>query len=998
MPRNITVTLANGATHTYQNAPDDITPDAVAARAQQEFGQGVTAIDGGRGRPGPAAPPASAPVAKPTAPAGVPAAWSRVPKEKAAAIYDQAQQALLRRIGNVSADDRAKALTRFNTDPRMQAIRQVAGLVPVATREEGIRAIARSNMDAQIARRKKFNPNPDASINNPNEDAAAASASRALFGLPERADAAIRYYLGGPGGPAGRDYKETLDISRAENDYRMSRGNFMSRAVGTVTGSIAGGGPVGGLVRGVGARLAATGAPLIAKAGNVLQELATLKQGQKLLNTGKVVAAGAAGGATQAAGEGSDVGEGALYGAVAPLVLGAGVKTLGGLIKVARQGTRPFSRSTGKAIREVVSEAPEAIAARHADLSARTGDNVPLVAALNDADFKAVTDRVLKKSPDATEVAKKHTGGYLRSFMDRMLGHVNAAGKTGDAQVVSGIEDLARLRDDTATDLMQPIKDKTVDLTQLPLDDLERSLAREIGSRDKALAPRINQALKDLNPDDLKEMGVSPDDLVNARKLMTQWGLGKPVQASVKEMDNLRRSLEAASKSAATSNPANSLAYRSAAKTIRDFTEAAHPAYGQMVDTYAAQSRMMEGFNTAAAGKRITDIEDTTLSKNLRTPEGRVGMKAGELYRQREAVSGRPTGAIAAARDFASQGKLTRPASLDPGAAAPGTVTENLGDKAAAGLADASQAETQVLGRMLDADKLNLLAKNEDGALSPEEIVYGAFLGNAMNSTKARFLATLLDKLPRGFNKKVANNMAEMLFSRDPVATKKAMAALNGAGFTKQVVSKLMSSALPISEMAGRIAASGNDNTPVIADPNAPAPSVEQDLQGMEEAAPDADPNGEAGEDVPVAEEDSPYAGQLGELVQNEDPELVDLIGRVIAQESGGRQHGDDGKPLTSSAGAIGAMQVMPDTAPEAAQLAGVPYDENAYRNDPAYNKLLGIAYLSEMLRRYDGDVEKALAAYNAGQGRVDEAIGMDEHNWLAHLPAETQDYVQRIA
>ena len=59
MPRNITVSFADGTSHVYQNAPDDLTPDAVLARAQQEFGKQVTALDGGRA----AAPTAAAPAA-----------------------------------------------------------------------------------------------------------------------------------------------------------------------------------------------------------------------------------------------------------------------------------------------------------------------------------------------------------------------------------------------------------------------------------------------------------------------------------------------------------------------------------------------------------------------------------------------------------------------------------------------------------------------------------------------------------------------------------------------------------------------------------------------------------------------------------------------------------------------------------------------------------------------------------------------------------------------
>lgn len=48
MPRDITITFADGTQHVYRGAPDDLTPDAVQARAQQEFGKRVTSLDGGR--------------------------------------------------------------------------------------------------------------------------------------------------------------------------------------------------------------------------------------------------------------------------------------------------------------------------------------------------------------------------------------------------------------------------------------------------------------------------------------------------------------------------------------------------------------------------------------------------------------------------------------------------------------------------------------------------------------------------------------------------------------------------------------------------------------------------------------------------------------------------------------------------------------------------------------------------------------------------------------
>lgn len=75
MPRKITVTFEDGSTHTYENAPDNVTPEEVTARAQKDFGKTVTALDGGRNRGGqqppqssqaPQSPPSYAPVSPDT--------------------------------------------------------------------------------------------------------------------------------------------------------------------------------------------------------------------------------------------------------------------------------------------------------------------------------------------------------------------------------------------------------------------------------------------------------------------------------------------------------------------------------------------------------------------------------------------------------------------------------------------------------------------------------------------------------------------------------------------------------------------------------------------------------------------------------------------------------------------------------------------------------------------------------------------------------------------
>ena len=121
----------------------------------------------------------------------------------------------------------------------------------------------------------------------------------------------------------------------------------------------------------------------------------------------------------------------------------------------------------------------------------------------------------------------------------------------------------------------------------------------------------------------------------------------------------------------------------------------------------------------------------------------------------------------------------------------------------------------------------------------------------------------------------------------------------------------------------------------------------------------------------------------------------------AVGTESNGQQFGPDGvTPLTSSKGATGVAQVMPATGPEAAALAGLPWDANKFANDKNYNYQLGLAYFNKQVKDFGG-MDKAYAAYNAGPGATQDAIAQAKADgkpamWLSYLPKETQDYVTK--
>ena len=109
---------------------------------------------------------------------------------------------------------------------------------------------------------------------------------------------------------------------------------------------------------------------------------------------------------------------------------------------------------------------------------------------------------------------------------------------------------------------------------------------------------------------------------------------------------------------------------------------------------------------------------------------------------------------------------------------------------------------------------------------------------------------------------------------------------------------------------------------------------------------------------------------------------------------------------VTSTAGAIGLMQLMPATARElarelASELAGAQLTEDEIR-EPKQNAALGAAYLEQLLQHWQGDAFRSIASYNAGPGAVGswstQALDDAPALWVERIPyPETRYYTKKV-
>ena len=147
------------------------------------------------------------------------------------------------------------------------------------------------------------------------------------------------------------------------------------------------------------------------------------------------------------------------------------------------------------------------------------------------------------------------------------------------------------------------------------------------------------------------------------------------------------------------------------------------------------------------------------------------------------------------------------------------------------------------------------------------------------------------------------------------------------------------------------------------------------------------------------------FAYPLVRLPEVDGPERIAERALVLALL---RQESSFSPAALSPKGARGLGQLMPATARAAARRLGLAYSAERLRRDPGYQLRLARAYFQDLRTAFGGERLLALAAYNAGPGRVRRWLRrygdprrMDPHarlDWIERLPfAETRNYLQRV-
>jgi hypothetical protein len=742
--------------------------------------------------------------------------WSGKDPAMVRKTYEAARQSVISKIADPAK--RQAALTAFDTDPRAQAMRKIAGLAPVSTRKGEVRAAAQKSFKDRVAEDIKATAKKSTS-----GQGFGAGFSIGAFGLPQMLAAAGLRFLPSAltGNKSNLSYSELKKLAETADNERFAA-NPGAGIAGALTSGIL-------LSRGAGlgaGAAAASRAPAVARTGNVLQGLATLRKGQAGSNAAKIVGIGGTAGGLQAAGTGGDVDTGVATGIVAAPVVAGGVK-------VAQVLTRPFRdvlrlSSAGQILNRLTTATRDQLERRAATYRNATGAEPTLFELLPLADRNKILktavvgkDNIVEQTSDAIRARAQNLGPEMSARAQEILTPnrtaiqngirtdlANARGgalAAGDDDLIESAmdspTDMLRLRDEEARAIMAP-HDATPVVPNL--EDLFPSVPGPGGTRvgvDPEVAHVIRSAAGTLRaraPDAGVTAGDITDMISTLRGDLAKGGIeGRNAERAINHLQD----------------------------TLDNMAPDAGAAARRMSDAYAARSRMAEGMREGNSTRLRDDVQVGTSRRQAQTvrnaydsPEGGAGRTLGQGNRVISDLGGSPEEALRATVKQ-SRGSTGRQLAQNIGATEADLLTTaaRAQDESAQALASASQKAQGGSGEGADAEML----VQAIAGLHPASFI----------TTKAGAMRKLLDMTYIPETR--ARTIVEMIFSQDPAMMRRALNAIgtepNGARFVKYLSG--------IVGQTGANITSDNDGAEIVdaLAPEADIPSVEDDLAGMEE-------------------------------------------------------------------------------------------------------------------------------------------------------------------
>lgn len=684
------------------------------------------------------------------------------PKPKAAPVIrpqdaqvglDRGSQLLEQRIKNLSPEQQSAARDMY--------VQRTAGLRAVAPTKRNASAPAK----ATVSSVRKYLPGADFL------DSVSAGVARNLFGVPEQIASAVVAPI------RGEDRQSVLKEMRQQTDADREK-SLAGNILGSIYGAVGGGNIAGAGVRALGGRLAASGGSPIARgAGRMLEGATTLKKGQRFRNAAKIAQAGAAGGAAQALGEGSDVQTGATYGGIgAPAAVGLG-KAAGYIARPAADFLR--LSDAGTFLRRFTNASPEEIQ-RNIDAFRETGAEPTLYEVLPLDDRNRLSRQILKRTAETTERTAAATGSRLSRMGDELGRNVRQG--TGDMRQ-QAIQAMVR---DMEAASGRPSVDRGI-LPAGPGADasparMRRFAKAEANARmgqydDQTLFDTIDDLLPQnpvLREDGLVDAEISDVPVFNMIRRKAKLAFAKNSEnpsggITGRNITTLLSDLRDYSRADHTDSDVAS----SAVNHLEDILRERHPEFLAANDAkreaFAGRMKTKEGMAEGAATRTEPEIAKPSgeTDNAYETPEGATGRMIGQANALSRDFSGTPNDVVRRAMSIATDGNVQA------------ALRANIGDDAADALI--AQARQQVEGARRLASVSREGGADDTGA-GADAVVNGilALSPTSMLTTKAAAVSRLvaMSHIPQSR----ANQIVDLLFSGDRATTNQAVQLLGRAG------------------------------------------------------------------------------------------------------------------------------------------------------------------------------------------------------------------------